>query len=111
MSARAGSLWGTVLLLGVVLLMACTNATTGEGGGGPAQGPWDEAPTIRMARADWDTGHFQAAIHRQLLEELGYAVTDPADATMSAASFYPVLARGELDLWASGWFPLHEPYL
>jgi glycine betaine/proline transport system substrate-binding protein len=61
--------------------------------------------TIRMAQATWDTGWFQAAIYTQLLEELGYEVSDPE--TLSPEEFYPALAEGEYDLWVNGWFPLH----
>lgn len=71
----------------------------------------DDRPVVRLARADWDTGWFQAEVLRQVLEELGVEVDDPADSTMPPATFYPRLAAGELDLWADGWFPLHEPYL
>ncbi len=70
-----------------------------------------EAEEVRMARADWETGFLQAAIVAQLLEELGYEVTDPAEATLSPETFYPLLARGDYDLWANGWFPLHGRFL
>ncbi len=106
---------GRVLLPLVVALAlvaaACDATADGEGVGGPARGEVDTRPTIRMARADWDTGFMQAAIYQQLLEELGYEVTDPAEETHTAASFYPALARGSLDLWANGWFPLHDRFL
>ena len=35
--------------------------------------------TMPCTRADWATGYFQAQIYKQLLEELGYAVSEPAD--------------------------------
>ena len=76
----------------------------------PTDRPGHDIP-VTLARADWDTGHLQAAIYEQLLAELGYDVTDPAEHTMPPGTFYPMLARGELDLWANGWFPLHEPFL
>lgn len=85
------------------------DAPRGTGGG-----PGGEARTdasVRMARADWDTGFMQAAIYRQLLQELGYDVTNPAEDTRTPETFYPALAIGEVDLWANGWFPLHEPFL
>lgn len=80
------------------------------GGGGPTGKNRTDAP-VRVARADWDTGHMQAAVYRQLLQELGYDVTNPADETRTPETFYPALANGQLDLWANGWFPLHEPFL
>lgn len=67
------------------------------------------ANPVRMARATWETGWFQAEVYRQLLEHLGYAVSGPV--TMDNAEFYEAVSRDEVDLWANGWFPLHEPLL
>ncbi len=65
---------------------------------------------VRMARATWDTGYFQAAIFQQLLEELGYDVELVGD--LGADVFYQAVAEGEdVDLWANGWLPLHETFL
>ena len=66
---------------------------------------------VKMARADWGSGHMQAAIYAQLIGELGYEVTDPAENTLDPNGFYPALASGQYDLWANGWFPLHDIYL
>ena len=63
----------------------------------------EEDKTISMARADWDTGWFQAEMFKQLLEELGYTVKGPA--TMHSWDFYLSAARGEIDMWVNGWFP------
>lgn len=65
--------------------------------------------TVRMARATWDTGWFQAEVVRLLLEELGYEVGPIR--TLENADFYRAVAAGEVDLWANGWFPLHRQYL
>ena len=78
----------------------------------PAPGPEEmampgEGVTVRMARANWSTGYMQAAIYRTLLQELGYEVTDPAEAELAPATFYPALGEGEYDLWVNGWFPIH----
>ncbi len=65
---------------------------------------------IRLARANWDTGYFQAAIYEALLSELGYDVEQTGD--LAADLFYPAVAEGEdVDLWANGWLPLHETFL
>lgn len=69
------------------------------------------AGPVKIARANWDSGYMQAAIYAALIEELGHEVTDPAAATLSPYSFYPALATGQYDLWANGWFPLHNIYL
>ncbi len=71
----------------------------------------DDDPTIQMARADWSSGHMQAAIYAQLIGELGYPVSDPADNTLNPNNFYQRLDSGEFDLWVNGWFPLHDIYL
>ncbi|MDE0169552.1 MAG: hypothetical protein OXS29_08555 [bacterium] len=76
-----------------------------------ACGVQDEGGPVSIARANWSSGYMQAAIYAQLIEELGHEVTDPAAATLSPYSFYPALAAGQYDLWANGWFPLHEIYL
>ncbi len=104
---RSGAALLAVTLLG---LGACGTAEDGEIDGGPAAGG-PPSGEVRMARASWDTGWFQAAVYAELLDELGYAVTDPADLTRDANTFYPALAQGEVDLWVNGWFPLHDIYL
>ena len=69
------------------------------------------AGPVKIARANWDSGYMQAAVYTALIEELGHEVTDPAASTLSPYSFYPALATGQYDLWANGWFPLHDIYL
>ena len=66
---------------------------------------------VTPARANWNTGFFQAAIFSQLLEELDYEVADESDNELGPDIFYPALAQGEYDFWANGWFPIHEPDL
>lgn len=99
-----------VLASAALALGACSTidgtATTGGPGSGSVAGG-----EVRMGRASWDTGWFQAAVYAQLLDELGYSVSDPADFTRDANTFYPALAQGQVDLWVNGWFPLHDIYL
>jgi glycine betaine/proline transport system substrate-binding protein len=64
---------------------------------------------VTIARADWDTGWFQAEIFRLLLEQLGYATTEPQ--VMANDAFYRAAARGDVDMWANGWFPLHNAFI
>ena len=71
----------------------------------------DDDGEVTMARADWESGHMQAAIYAQLIEELGHQVSDPAEKTRDPNGFYPALATGQFDLWVNGWFPLHDIYL
>lgn len=74
-----------------------------------AQRASDNAPTIRMARATWDTGWFQAEVYKLLLERLGYRVDGPV--TMNNPEFYESVASGEVDLWVNGWFPAHDVFI
>ncbi len=68
-----------------------------------------ELPPVKIARPTWDTGWFQAEVLKLLLEELEYTVEDPV--TLNTPDFYGAAARGEIDLWANGWFPSGNIYL
>ena len=68
-----------------------------------------EGVSVDMARPTWDTGWWQAEVYRQLLQELGYEVEPPA--TLDNPVFYQSVAQGDMDLWASGWFPIHNTYI
>jgi len=91
----------STLIAAVAAFVLVLSACAAEDDGGP----------VAIARANWSSGYMQAAIYAQLIEELGHEVTDPAAATLSPYSFYPALAAGQYDMWANGWFPLHEIYL
>lgn len=75
----------------------------------PLGAPATASSAINLARPTWDTGWFQAEVYRELLLELGYPVNEPR--TLSNDQFYQQAASGDVDLWASGWFPLHNRYL
>jgi glycine betaine/proline transport system substrate-binding protein len=65
---------------------------------------------IRMSRATWTTGWFQAAIFEQMLTELGYDVEIIGE--QGAVDFYATAAEGEdVDMWANGWLPLHTNFM
>lgn len=68
-----------------------------------------EGVTITMARGNWKETNFQNYVVQLLLEELGYEVTDPEE--IAPATFYPALAQGDYDLWASSWPLNHTPLL
>jgi glycine betaine/proline transport system substrate-binding protein len=63
--------------------------------------------SVTQARATWTTGYMQAAIYNQLLEELGYEVSEPADNELANDIFYVALAEREVDFWVNGWIPNH----
>ena len=70
-----------------------------------------EGTSLTMARANWDTGYFQAALMRQLLLRLGYDVSDPADLEIGPNLAYLSMAEGDIDFWANSWYPLHYSWL
>jgi len=91
-----------------------TGDVTDDATGGPTEdgdGESDIGGDITMARANWDTGFFQAEIYYQLLEELGYNVEHPSNNQMSAQVFYESVNNRDVDVWVNGWFPLHENFL
>lgn len=70
----------------------------------------EDRGVVRMARANWDTGYFQAEIFVQLLTRLGYEVERTGD--IGPDLFYPALAEGEdVDMWVNGWIPTHINFL
>ena len=64
---------------------------------------------IKMGKADWDTGFFQAEIYKKALEKMGYKVTGPT--VMKPQVFYVAAAAGDMDLWVNGWFENHNTYV
>ncbi len=68
-----------------------------------------DGKTVTIGRATWDTGWFQADIYAELMKELGYKVESLAP--LDNPAFYLSAARGDVDMWANGWFPLHDTYL
>jgi glycine betaine/proline transport system substrate-binding protein len=67
------------------------------------------AAEVKMGRANWDTGYFQAEVYKQALEKMGYKVTEPK--TMKPSVFYVAAAAGDVDLWVNGWFGTHDGYI
>jgi glycine betaine/proline transport system substrate-binding protein len=94
--------------MAALALLAGCSGDDGSDGGASGDQP-GAGVEVTAARANWSTGFFQAEVFRQLLGELGYEVSDPADAELGPDIFYPALAQGEYDYWANGWIPLHTP--
>ena len=67
------------------------------------------AADVRMARANWDTGYFQAEIYKQALEKMGYTVKEPT--VMKPQVFYVAAGAGDVDLWVNGWAISHAPFV
>ncbi|MCY3661708.1 MAG: glycine betaine/L-proline ABC transporter substrate-binding protein ProX [bacterium] len=68
-----------------------------------------EGVQVTMARGNWIETNFQNYVVQQLLEELGYEVSEPEE--IAPATFFPALAQGDYDLWASSWPLNHTPLL
>ena len=102
-----------VLLLLVALFAGCdqeeetgTTKPYAQGEAKPGTGV-----QVTAARANWDTGYFEAEIVSALLRELGYDVSSPAAREMGPDVFYPAVAARLVDFWANGWFPLQNAKL
>ena len=78
-----------------------------DDGDGDAMAMPGEGVSVTMARADWSTGYFQAAVYRQLLEELGYEVSDPSELELGPSLAYLSMAQGDFDFWVNSWYPGH----
>ncbi len=100
----------TVLVAFALIAAACgsdggdTDTASGGGGDGALPG---EGIQVTMARANWASGYIQAEIYRQVLGELGYEVSDPADLELAPDLFYNQLSEGEIDFWTNSWYPGH----
>ena len=70
-----------------------------------------EGVSVTMGRANWSTGYFQAELYRQLLEELGYDVSDPAELELGPNNGYIAMAEGQMDFWVNSWYPGHLAWL
>ena len=70
-----------------------------------------EGVSLTMARANWSTGYFQAELMRQLMQQLGYEVSDPADLELGPNLAYLAMAQGEADFWVNSWYPGHNSWL
>lgn len=68
-----------------------------------------EGKSVKMGQPTWDTEWFQAQIYKAALEALGYKVEGPT--ALDNPVFFQALAQGDMDFWASGWFPLFNVYM
>ena len=101
-----------VLIMAAALLVGCAQGPTGTTKPYAAQAAQPGAGVpVTMARADWTSGYFEAEVVAALLGELGYQVSPPAAREMSPDVFYPAVAYRVVDVWANGWFPLHDAKL
>ena len=66
-----------------------------------------EGFSVLMARANWSSGYFQSHLYKQLLEELGYSVSEPSELELDPSLAYWGMAQGEFDFWVNSWYPAH----
>src|SRR4029453_4418021 len=79
-----------VLIMAIALLVGCAQGPTGTAKSYPQQGAGPGGGgKVTAARADWDSGYFEAEVLAELLAELGYQVSSPAAREMSPDLFYP----------------------
>ena len=69
-----------------------------------------EGVSVTMARADWATGYFQAQVYKQMLQELGYEVSEPSENELGPSLAYLAMAQGDVDFWANSWYPGHTAW-
>ncbi|MDE0195484.1 MAG: glycine betaine/L-proline ABC transporter substrate-binding protein ProX [bacterium] len=117
---RARALLATLLTV-CLLAAACggDDSSTSDTAPAPAPEPppapepeptlLGEGVQVTMARGNWIETNFQNYVVQQLLEELGYEVSEPEE--IAPATFFPALAQGDYDLWASSWPLNHTPLL
>lgn len=84
---------------------------SGDSGDSGDAGDSDALPgegiEVTMGRADWQSGYIQAEIYHQILLELGYDVSDPADIELGPSNAYTAMATGDFDFWTNSWYPGH----
>ena len=66
--------------------------------------------SVTMARADWPSGFVQAEIYRQVLVEMGYDVTNPAEFELGPQIAYRRISEGAIDFWTNSWYPSHSAW-
>lgn len=88
-----------------------SSATPADQTAAPSESPAASKGSLNMGRANWTTGYFQAALLRNLVEQLGYEVTDPAEFELGPSLAYLAMAQGDIDFWANSWFPLHHSWM
>ena len=114
---------GTKLLLALLAVFALvaaacgddseSDAGSGDDGGDDGGDTGDdvsaigEGVTVNMARANWASGYIQADIYRQILEQMGYTVSDASELELDPSAGYLAMAEGTADFWTNSWYPGH----
>ena len=97
----------------MVLLKAINDGTIRDGtdtGTDTTSALPGEGVSVNMARADWQSGYFQAQVYKQMLEELGYDVSEPSETELGPSGAYLAMAWGDVDFWANSWYPGHDSW-
>ena len=116
MRKKRAVLWLALLAAFALFVASCgdddsdTTTTPDEGDDMAEDMLPGEGTSITMARADWSTGYYQAQIFKQLLEELGYDVSEPSEKELGPSLAYLAMAEGDVDFWANSWYPGHDSW-
>ena len=105
MNKKHASLWLALLAVFALFAAAC-----GDDDDEASDLPGDGV-SVSMARADWSTGYFQAQVVKQLMEELGYDVSEPSERELGPSLAYLAMADGDVDFWVNSWYPGHRSWL
>ena len=60
-----------------------------------------------MARAPWASEYIPGEIVRQILIQIGYSVSAPADRELNPDVAYRAIADSSVHFWANSWYPSH----
>jgi len=93
-----------VCVVAIATLAAC--ADDGNSGANASAAANGER-IARPGRPTWSAGYFQAALYSELLTELGFTVTAPAEHEYDPEVAYLAMAEGDYDFWANGWYSQH----
>ncbi|MEM9564968.1 MAG: glycine betaine/L-proline ABC transporter substrate-binding protein ProX [Actinomycetota bacterium] len=111
--------WLALLIALGLIAAACgsdsDDTEAGESSSDEAAGDANATPgdgvAVTMGKADWTTEDPNAYVIHNLMEELGYDVTDPADLELGPANAYLAMAQGDMDFWINSWYPGHRSWL
>ena len=107
---RKRTAWLALIVALGLVAASCGSDDDSESASGDASLPGEGVSAI-MGKADWTTEDPNAYVLHNLMEELGYEVTDPADLELGPSNGYIAMAQGDMDFWVNGWFPGHNSWL
>ena len=86
------------------------SSSESESGSEEANSTPGEGVTATVARGNYNTNYMQAEVYRALLQELGFDVPSTEENELAPDLGFTALGQGDVDIWADGWFPLHQEF-